>query len=133
MSLVSNQDIDAGVSIVSTQLPNVRTTSADGTTVDRSGYTRAMFIAHLGTITDGTFAFDPEESDNGTDWSNIAAADLSGAFVSGTSAADDRTQKVGYLGNKRYLRCNLTVSGSPSTGGAVGVSVLLAGARRVTP
>lgn len=133
MTLVTNQDIDAGVSIVSTQLPNVRTTSADGTTVDRSGYTRAMFIAHLGTITDGTFAFDPEESDNGTDWSNIAASDLSGAFVSGTSAADDRTQKVGYLGNKRYLRCNLTVSGAPATGGAVGVSVLLAGARRVTP
>jgi hypothetical protein len=133
MTLVSNQDIDAGVSIVSTQLPNVRTASADGVTVDRAGYTRAMFIAHLGTITDGTFAFDPEESDDGVEWSNIAASDLSGAFVSGTSAADDRTQVVGYLGHKRYLRCNLAVTGSPETGGAVGVTVVLAGARRVTP
>lgn len=133
MPLVSNQDINAGVSVVSTQLPNVRTTSNDGATVDRSGYTRAMFVAHLGTIQNGTFAFDPEESDNGTDWSNIAASDLSGAFVDGTSAADDRTQVVGYLGNKRYLRCNLVVSGGPANGGPVGVVVVLAGARRVTP
>lgn len=125
-------DINKEVSVVSTQLPNVRTASNDGATVDRAGFRTAMFVAHLGTITDGTFAFDPEESDNGTDWTNIDSGDLSGAFVSGTSAADDRVQEVGYLGSKRYIRCNLTVSGSPSTGGAVGVTVIL-GSPRTLP
>lgn len=122
-------DINKELSVNSTQLPNVRTTSADGVTVDRSGFRTAMFVAHIGTITDGTFAFDPEESDNGTDWTNVAAGDLSGAFVNATSAADDRVQEVGYVGSKRYLRCNLTVTGSPSTGGAIGVSVVLGDAR----
>lgn len=127
--MTNRRDLDKDISVATTQLPNVRTTSADGATVDLSGFTKAAFVAHIGTITDGTFAFDPEESDNGSDWTNIAAGDLSGAFVNATSAADDRVQEVGYLGTKRYIRCNLTVTGSPSTGGAVGVTVIRAGAR----
>lgn len=130
--MAGQRDIDKELSVVTTQLPNVRTTSNDGATVDRIGFRTAMFVAHLGTITDGTFAFDPEESDNGTDWTNVAAGDLSGAFVNGTSAADDRVQEVGYLGSKRYLRCNLAVTGSPATGGAIGVSVIL-GSPRTLP
>ena len=122
-------NIDKDVSVSSTRLPNVRTTTATGVTVDLAGFDKAMFIAHVGTITDGTFAFDPEESDDDSTWGNIAAGDLSGSFTSGTSSADDTVQEVGYMGSKRYIRCNLTVSGSPSTGGAVGVTVLKAGAR----
>jgi hypothetical protein len=122
--MTGQRDIDKDISVASTQLPNVRTTSADGVTVDLAGYRAAAFVAHLGTITDGTFAFDPEHSDNGTDWDNIPAAQLSGSFANGTSSADDRVQEVGYLGTKRYVRVNLTVSGSPSTGGAVGVTVV---------
>ena len=123
------RNIDKDVAVSSTLLPNVRTTTATGVTVDLAGFDKAMFIAHLGTITDGTFAFDPEESDDDSTWTNIAAGDLSGSFTSGTSSADDTVQEVGYLGSKRYIRCNLTVTGSPSTGGAVGVTVLKAGAR----
>lgn len=123
------RDINKDVAVSSTLLPNVRTTTATGVTVDLAGFTKAMFIAHLGTITDGTFAFDPEESDDDSTWTNIAAGDLSGSFTSGTSSADDTVQEVGYLGSKRYVRCNLTVTGSPATGGAIGVTVLKAGAR----
>jgi len=123
------RDINKDVAVSSTLLPNVRTTTATGVTVDLAGFTKAMFIAHLGTITDGTFAFDPEESDDDSTWTNIAAGDLSGSFTSGTSSADDTVQEVGYLGSKRYIRCNLTVTGSPATGGPIGVTVLKAGAR----
>lgn len=118
------RDIDQQVSVANTLLPNVRTATASGTGVDLAGYRTAMFIAHIGTITDGTFAFDPEESDDNSTWSNIAAADLSGSFTDGTSAADDTVQEVGYLGNQRYIRCNITVSGGPATGGPVGVTVM---------
>jgi hypothetical protein len=125
----SGRDLNNDVSVASTQLPNVVTATTTSTGVDLAGFTKAMFVAHIGTITDGTFAFDPEESDDNSTFTNIAAGDLSGAFVNATSSADDRVQEVGYLGSKRYIRCNLTVTGSPSTGGAIGVSVVRAGAR----
>jgi len=123
-----SRDINKDVSVASTLLPNVRTTTASGVTVDLSGYRSIMFLAHVGTVTDGTFAFDPEESDDDSTWTNVAAGDLSGAFVNATSSADDTVQEVGYLGSKRYVRCNLTVTGSPSTGGAIGVTVVRGGA-----
>ncbi len=126
---MTRRDIDKEVSVASTLLPNVRTSTTTGVTVDLGGYTKAMFVAHLGTITDGTFAFDPEESDDDSSWSNIAAGDLSSTFTSGTSSADDTVQEVAYLGSKRYIRMNLTVTGSPSTGGAIGVTVVRGGAR----
>jgi len=125
----AGRDLNNDVSVASTQLPNVVTATTTATGVDLAGFTKAMFVAHIGTITDGTFAFDPEESDDNSTFTNIAAGDLSGAFVNATSSADDRVQEVGYLGSKRYIRCNLTVTGSPSTGGAIGVSVIRAGAR----
>ena len=122
--MAGERDINKDVSVASTLLPNVRTATASGTGVDLAGYRSAMFIAHLGTITDGTFAFDPEESDDNSAWTNIDSGDLSGSFTNGTSSADDTVQEVGYLGTKRYIRCNVTVTGSPSTGGAIGVTVV---------
>jgi hypothetical protein len=123
------RDLVHSVAVSTTMLPNVITSTTAGTTVDLAGFTKAMFVAHLGTITDGTFAFDPEESDDDSTWTNIAAGDLDGTFANGTSSADDRIQEVGYQGSKRYVRCNLTVTGSPSTGGAIGISVIKGGAR----
>ena len=125
----AGRDINKEVAVSTTQLPNVVTSTTTGVTVDLAGFTRAMFVAHIGTITDGTFAFDPEESDDDSTWTNIAAGDLSGAFVNATSSADDRVQEVGYMGSKRYVRCNMTITGSPSTGGAVGIVVVKGGAR----
>lgn len=129
--MAHNRDIDKRLAVSSTQLPNVVTATTTSTGVDLQGFTSAMFVAHIGTITDGTFAFDPEESDDNSTWSNVAAGNLSGAFVNATSSADDRVQEVGYLGSKRYIRCNLTVTGSPSTGGAIGIVVVKGGARQL--
>lgn len=125
----SGRDLNKDVVVSSTQLPNVVTSTTTGVTVDLAGFTKAMFVAHIGTITDGTFAFDPEESDDDSTWTNVAAGDLSGAFVNATSSADDRVQEVGYMGSKRYVRCNMTITGSPSSGGAIGISVIKGGAR----
>lgn len=127
-TLINNQDISNDVVAVSTLLPNVRTATASGATVDRAGFRKAMFVVHAGTVTDGTFTLDPEESDDGSSWSNIDSADRVGSFTAITSSADDGVQQVGYIGEKRYVRCNVTVTGSPSTGGAVGVTVVKAGA-----
>lgn len=112
------------ISVVSTLLPNVRDTTASGATVDLAGFNSATFVFHVGTITDGTFTPDLEDSPNGTDWTNIDSAYLSGSFVAGASDADDTIQEVGYVGAQRYVRANIVVTGSPATGGAVGISVV---------
>lgn len=122
----SNLDFNNSVSVAYTIPPAVRTDGVvTGTTVDRAGYHSAMFIAAIGTLTDGTHAFDPEESDDDSTWTNIAAGNLSGAFVSGTSSADDRIQEIGYLGSKRYIRCNVAATGCTS-GGPICVLVVRA-------
>ena len=100
--------------------------------MDLLGFRQAMFVAHIGTTTDGTYAFDPEESDDDSTWTNISAGNLSGSFANATSSADDRVLEVGYLGSKRYIRCNVTVTGSPSSGGPISVSVIK-GAPRQAP
>lgn len=125
----AGRDINKDVVVSTTLLPNIVTSTTSGTTVDLAGFTKAMFVAHIGTVTDGTYAFDPEESDDDSTWTNVAAGDLSGTFADATSSADDRIQEVGYMGSKRYVRCNVTVTGSPSTGGPIGISVIKAGAR----
>ena len=125
----AGRDINKDVVVSTTLLHNIVTSTTSGTTVDLAGFTKAMFVAHIGTVTDGTYAFDPEESDDDSTWTNVAAGDLSGTFANATSSADDRIQEVGYMGSKRYVRCNVTVTGSPSTGGPIGISVIKAGAR----
>ena len=125
----AGRDINKDVVVSTTLLPNIVTSTTSGTTVDLAGFTKAMFVAHIGTVTDGTYAFDPEESDDDSTWTNVDAGDLSGTFANATSSADDRIQEVGYMGSKRYVRCNVTVTGSPSTGGPIGISVIKAGAR----
>lgn len=127
--MAPNRDLDKDISVVSTLAPALLDATTEGATVDLAGFSKAAFVAHIGVVTDGTFAFDPEESDDGSTWGNVAAGDLSGAFVNATSAADETVQEVGYLGTKRYIRCNVTVTGSPSTGGLLDVTVIRAGAR----
>lgn len=129
---MARRDINKDVAVSETLSPNIVTETTAGDTVDLLGFRQAMFVAHIGTITDGTYAFDPEESDDDSTWTNIASGNLSGAFVNATSSADDRIQEVGYLGTKRYIRCNVTVTGSPGTGGPIGITVIK-GAPRQAP
>ena len=127
---MARRDINKDVAVVSTLSPNIVTATTEGATVDLLGFRQAMFVAHIGTITDGTYAFDVEDSPDDSTWTNVAAGNLSGSFANATSAADDRVQEVGYLGSQRYVRCNVTVSGAPSTGGPISVTVIKGGPRQ---
>lgn len=129
---MARRDINKDVAVAETLSPNIVTSTTAGDTVDLLGFRQAMFVAHIGTITDGTYAFDPEESDDASTWTNIAAGDMSGSFTNASSSADDTIQEVGYLGSKRYVRCNVTVTGSPSDGGPIGITVIK-GAPRQAP
>jgi len=103
------RDINKEVSVVTTIAPAAAATATTtGTTVDLANYRAAMVVLHIGVVTDGTFVPTLEESDNDSDWSTVAAGNLSGSFASVTAAADETIQEVGYLGTKRYLRLVMT-------------------------
>jgi hypothetical protein len=106
-----------------------RTAAADGDAyVDMKGYEEAVIIISSETITDGTaWVFELKECATATGtYTAVAAADL----VAGGPTAGDKEPTFalitednddhwfGYIGNKRYLRIDLTsVTGSPGTGG----------------
>lgn len=119
------RDIDKDISVAQTLTPAARTATATGTTVDLAGFNVAAFVVAAGTVTDGTHTPDPEESDDGSAWSNIAAQHLSGTPAAIVTGA---VQEIGYLGSKRYVRMNVTVAGA-TTGGVYGCHVIRSGAR----
>jgi hypothetical protein len=102
--------------------------TVNGATIDRYGndaYARSVaFVILSGTITDGTHAVTIEDSDNGTDWSTAAAGDVQGSLPSFASTDDNKLFEVGYVGPRRYVRCNLVTSGA-TTGGFLDAVALL--------
>lgn len=109
--------------------PAARTANATGTSVDLHGYESAAIYIVTGAITDGTHAIDIEESDDNSTWADVAAGDLDGTEPSIGATDDDKVFEIGYLGKKRYLRVNVTVTGATS-GGVYGAVVVRGHARR---
>lgn len=86
--------------------------------IDTRDYGSCTFVLSIGTNTDAdaTFAVTMDESaDSGMSGSNaVAAADLVGTYaLAGYQFDDDtETRKIGYIGNKRYVRLTVTPSGN---------------------
>lgn len=93
-----------------------RTATTNGTGVDLAGYRSACAVVQYGTVTDGTWTAKIEESDDNSNWSDVAGADLSGSFTARTSSNDETVEEVGYLGSKRYIRVTVTETVASSTG-----------------
>jgi hypothetical protein len=88
--------------------------------IDRQGFDSLMFAIQIGANTDAdaTFTVLIEDGDNSALSDNAAVAD---AELLGTEALasfqfddDNETRKIGYLGNKRYVRMTIT----PANNGA---------------
>ncbi len=113
--------------LVTTLGPATRNASVNGATVDLATFRFPAVHVLVGTITDGTHTLDVEEADDdGTgspgSWADVAAADLEGTLA---ALATDTNQTVVYLGRKRFMRVNVTVSGA-TTGGDYAVAMELA-------
>lgn len=117
-----NRDINSNVATVSSFVPLLRTATVTGTGVDLAGFRSAMVLIHVGTVTDGTHTLSLEESDDDSTYTAVASTDRSGSFTAAATAV--KTQEVGYLGTKRYIRVKSTVTGSPATGGTYGAIVI---------
>lgn len=98
----------------------------NGTAVDVRGYDSAMLVVNFGAYTDGTHTPAAQHSDDGTTFTAAAASELSGAFTAVSSGGGaNSTQRVGYVGSKRYLRVALVVSGA--TTGALSEACVVRG------
>ncbi|MCG5220272.1 Bbp16 family capsid cement protein [Streptosporangium soli] len=114
------------LSIATSLAPAARTATANGTGVDLAGYNAATVVIASGTITDGTlYTFQVEESDDNSNFTAVADADLIGTEPALAAADDNVVREVGYKGIKRYVRVAITgATGSPSTGGVFAAFVV---------
>jgi hypothetical protein len=104
--------------------PAARTATANGSAVDLSGFNSATFVVNAGAWTDGSHTLKAQESDNNSDWTDVAAGDLNGSFTAITSATQaSKLYKIGYNGTKRYVRAVTTVA-TATSGAVYGVSVM---------
>jgi hypothetical protein len=119
------QDLKNNFNYAQSVTPAARIASVNGTGVDLSNYNSNAVVLLPGTITDGSHTPKLQESDDNATFTDVAASDQIGSFALLTS---NTTQKVGYIGTKRYIRVVVTVAGA-TTGGVYGALVVLGDAR----
>ena len=103
--------------------------AVNGTGVNFDNNVSAVVVFEAGVVTDGTHTPTVEESNDGSAWSTVAAADLHGTLVAVTTANDPLTQTVGYKGEMSNIRAVWTDAGSTS-GALTGALVLLGGRKQ---
>ena len=109
---------------------NTQTISTDTTTngniLDTKDFDAIQFYVTSGTLTTGTFTVLIQEGDNSglSDVANVADADLTTTEADASFAVsdDDEVKRIGYIGNKRYVRLSI-VSASTANGviGAIAI------------
>lgn len=108
-------------------------TTTNSTALDLAqfkNYARACtFLLQSTTITDGTYTFAFEESDNNSDWTTVPTANIQGTVPTWTGSNDNAVAEVGVIPGKRYVRVGIT-SVDTSSGGIIGVLALVGDARR---
>ncbi|WP_085044323.1 hypothetical protein [Ensifer aridi] len=118
------RDLYNHLSPVQSIAPGAKTATVNGTGVDLRDHASAIVLFDIGAWTDGTHTPKIQESDDNVTYTDVAAENLQGAFtaISGEGHAN-AVQKVGYIGNKRYIRAHTTVAGA-TTGAVYGASVV---------
>lgn len=119
IDILNSVDVDLSIAYAA------KTSTATGTSSDLLGYGGAFVKIVAGAWTDGSHTFAVQESDNNSDWTAVADADLYGDAepVIDGAADDDQSYRIGYKGEKRYLRVVSTVAGA-STGAIYGAYIV---------
>ena len=89
--------------------PDAYTATINGLGIDLQGFEGSAVVFSVGTVTDGTHTPKVEESDDNSNWNDVALVDQEGTL---SDLASGNNQRVGYKGAKRYLRAVLSVSGA---------------------
>ncbi len=116
------KDLKNQIDAVNSIDPDDYTATINGLSIDLQGFEGSALVFSVGTVTDGIHTPKVEESDDNSNWNDVALVDQEGALSDLASATN---QRVGYKGAKRYLRAVLTVSGA--TIGAQVAGIVLRG------
>lgn len=100
-----------------------RTSGTTGSSKRVDKYHGAAAVLYVDSYTDGTHDFTLQESDDDSTWNDVASSDIDGSFPSVTGSGDTGVHKVGYTGNKKYLRVKSSTSGT-STGADYGTYII---------
>ena len=120
-----NQDLYNNLGAVVSIEPQTVAGDVTGVGVDVLEYGNALFVASADASTVSTFKL--QEGDTlGGSYADVAAAGVIG--TQGTSLVQSGTAKIGYIGDKRFVRAFIT----HGTGGEQSVTALL-GLPRVAP
>lgn len=114
------RDMKSEIDFATSIAPAAITATATGTGINCAGYNAVTVLLNVGTVTDGTHTPKLQEADADTGYTDVAAADLIGAFVAIVTVTN---QRVGYKGTKKWLRVVSTVA-SATTGGVYGAMLL---------
>lgn len=125
------RDLRSSITAAHSLAPAVRNASANGAGVDLRTYESAVAVVHFGAYTDGSHTAKLQESSDDSTYTDVAAADLIGAFTAVAAAGGANTvQIVGYNGSQRYIRVVMTISGA-TTGAASSGSLVRGNPRHI--
>ncbi|MEU9199417.1 hypothetical protein [Streptomyces sp. NPDC048332] len=111
-------DIKNSLDVVTTLTPAARTAAATGTAVDLANYDAAAVVITTGTVANGAFAVEIQESDaSASGYTAVANADLDGTEPATLTAST--VTVIGYHGIKRYIRVVTTGTADASFGATV--------------
>lgn len=116
------RDLFSNIGAVPALAPAVQAATANGLAVDTKGFNRVAFVVTTGTIAgSGDFGVKLQESDlPGSGFADVATSQRQ-TNAPATLAADS-AYRLGYLGDKRYVRLALTKAGGTSiAAGAVAI------------
>ena len=101
-------------------------TTTAGNIIDTQGYNALTFILNVGARTDGTYTLSIQHGDDSglSDATTPDASDLVGTTAATAVSTTQTMKKLGYVGNKRYVKVSV-VSTSVTSGATVGVTALL--------
>ncbi len=111
--MASLRDLASNIGVAESIRPAVHAATLNGQTVDTRGFNSAAVLIAVGAIAGaGNMTVKLQDSSNGSDWTDVAAAELKGSFPSALEA--NSVVKVGYLGDARYLRAVGTLNSGTS-------------------
>jgi hypothetical protein len=107
-------DIHSNIAPLTTIAPAVLTATVNGNGVDLAGFASASLMIVAGAIVaSGSFTAKLQESDlQGSGFVDVPASGLIGTFPAILTA--DSIVKVGYLMNRRFVRCVVTFNSGTS-------------------
>ena len=110
--------------------PAVQKANTTGNAVDVSGALEASVIITVGAYVDTTFSFKLVESDDDSNYTDVASSDIYGTPISVATTNDAaQTGIIGYKGYKKYIKVVATKGGTASTGNLISAVVVLNGCR----